>query len=75
MFELYEDEGDNYNYENGLSSTIVFAWDEKKRTLTINQREGHFPGMQQERTFIVRTPLDSQTVSYDGRKTTVRFKH
>jgi alpha-D-xyloside xylohydrolase len=50
-FTLYEDEGDNYNYEKGVHATILLRWDEKSQTLTIGKREGKFPGMLQERTF------------------------
>lgn len=50
-FTLYEDEGDNYNYEKGVCATIPFAWNEAKQTLAIGPREGKFPGMLQERTF------------------------
>lgn len=52
-FTLYEDENDNYNYEKGQFSTIRFAWNQAKQTLTINARNGSFAGMLQERTFKV----------------------
>ena len=50
-FDLYEDEGTNYNYEKGAFSIITFRYDEKKKTLTINERKGEFPGMLQKRVF------------------------
>ena len=50
-FVLYEDENDNYNYEKGIYSTITFDWDDKKRTLTIDDRNGSFPGMLDSRKF------------------------
>jgi len=52
-FTLYEDEGDNYNYEQGAYSTIDFSWDDSARTLTIGDAKGSFPGMLQSRTFRV----------------------
>jgi alpha-D-xyloside xylohydrolase len=52
-FTLYEDEGDNYNYEKGKYATIDFAWNDKARTLTIKDRKGSFAGMQQNKTFNV----------------------
>ena len=52
-FTLYEDEGDNYNYEKGKYATIDFVWNNKARTLTIKDRKGSFPGMLQNRTFNV----------------------
>jgi alpha-D-xyloside xylohydrolase len=52
-FTLYEDEGDNYNYESGARATIPFTWDEAAQQLTIGQRSGSFPGMLANRTFHV----------------------
>ena len=51
VFMLYEDENDNYNYEKGIFSTINFTWNDTKRTLTISNRIGSFPGMLSERKF------------------------
>ena len=50
-FTLYEDEGDNYNYESGVHATIPFTWNDTARTLTIGARAGSFPGMLAQRTF------------------------
>jgi len=50
-FTLYEDENDNYNYEKGIFSTVVFSWDEAKKELTISDRKGTFPGIIAERNF------------------------
>ena len=50
-FTLYEDENDNYNYEKGIYSTISFSWDDAKKTLTISDRKGTFPGMLSQRQF------------------------
>jgi alpha-D-xyloside xylohydrolase len=52
-FTLYEDEGDNYDYESGSYATIPFTWDESSQTLTIGARQGSFPGMLTNRTFRV----------------------
>jgi alpha-D-xyloside xylohydrolase len=52
-FALYEDEGNNYNYESGIYSVISFNWDDENRILTIGDREGSFPGMPGERTFTI----------------------
>jgi alpha-D-xyloside xylohydrolase len=52
-FTLYEDEGDNYNYEKGKYATIPLEWNEAKQTLSIGERSGKFPGMLKERTFRV----------------------
>lgn len=54
-FTLYEDEGDNYNYERGAYSEIPLHWDDKAEQLTVGPRKGTFPGMLGHRTFrIVR---------------------
>ena len=72
-FMLYEDEGDGYNYEKGIYSTIPMTWNDKQRTLTIGDRQGSYPGMLQSRQFTVVFPDgSSQTVSYDGKETVVK---
>ena len=74
-FTLYEDEGDNYNYEKGLYSTITFKWNDKAGTLTIDKRQGSFPGMLTQRTFNVKIAGTSgKTISYNGKRTTVKLK-
>jgi alpha-D-xyloside xylohydrolase len=52
-FDLYEDEGDSYNYENGAYTIIPIQWDEAARTLVIEDRKGAFPDMPQTHTFNV----------------------
>lgn len=67
-FTLYEDEGDNYNYERGVYSTITMKWNDRSHTLTIAPRQGSFPGMLQQRVFKVRMAGNDnvKTVNYDG---------
>jgi alpha-D-xyloside xylohydrolase len=50
-FTLYEDEGDNYNYERGVHATIPVSWNEKSKTLALGRRSGKFPGMLEQRKF------------------------
>jgi alpha-D-xyloside xylohydrolase len=50
---LYEDEGDNYNYEKGIFAEIPFTWADSTQTLTIGARRGQFPGMLASRNFEV----------------------
>ena len=52
-FQLYEDEGTNYNYERGQYATIDITYDDATRTLTFGQRKGSFPGMLKNRRFFV----------------------
>jgi alpha-D-xyloside xylohydrolase len=73
-FTLYEDEGDSYNYEKGVYSTITFRWSDKSRTLTVGERKGSYPGMLKQRRFTVILPDgQQQVVSYDGSKTSVKL--
>ncbi len=50
-FTLYEDEYDNYNYQKGYFAEITFNWDDAKKSLTIEQRNGSFKGMIANRKF------------------------
>ncbi|MBN1927560.1 MAG: DUF5110 domain-containing protein [Prolixibacteraceae bacterium] len=84
-FTLYEDENDNYNYEKGAYSTITFQWNNAKKTLTIDDRKGDFPGMLKDRKFsIVFVSEDGgigddpvkkidQVIDYKGKKVIVKL--
>ena len=78
-FTLYEDEGNNYNYEKGKFSEIKFSWDEASHQLTIAPRKGSFKGMLASRKFHVvlvgensgdgNLPMKAtKTVDYNGKK-------
>ena len=72
-FTLYEDEGDNYNYDQGVFSTITFSWDESRQVLTIGSRQGSFPGMLNSRLFHVVWPDGtSKDIKYEGEEITVK---
>jgi alpha-D-xyloside xylohydrolase len=73
-FVLYEDEGDNYNYEKGAYATITFQWNDSKKVLTIGDRQGNYPGMLKTRTFTIVMPNGQQKqVEYSGSKTEIRL--
>jgi len=85
-FTLYEDEGDNYNYEKGAYSTITFTWDDAKKTLSVGDRKGSFNGMPAARKFnIVRVEKDrgagitdeaenfDKKVTYIGKRMVIKF--
>jgi alpha-D-xyloside xylohydrolase len=84
-FTLYEDEGDNYNYEKGAYSTISFNWNNSKKTLTIGDRKGTFAGMIADRKFnIVLVGKNNgagmgeavkfdKTTTYSGKKVEVKL--
>lgn len=72
-FTLYEDEGDNYNFEKGKSSVIRMEWNEKNQTLTIGKRCGLYEGMPDERTFIVKKGTSKKEVRYSGETVKVKM--
>ena len=53
-FDLYEDDGESYGYENGEFARIPLRYDAADGTLTIGARTGAYPGMVEEREFRVR---------------------
>lgn len=85
QFELYEDEGTNYNYENGNFSLIPISWSEKDQTLTFGKRQGQFNGMIQNRVFrilkadsknaiVLDNPGDQyKEIKYNGNQVEVSF--
>jgi alpha-D-xyloside xylohydrolase len=84
-FVLYEDENDNYDYQKGVYSTIDFNWDDKKKTLTIGDRNGSFPKMLAERKFNIgvvekdkamganSTEIPDKVVNYDGKEVVIKL--
>lgn len=83
-FNLYEDEGTNYNYEKGAFSIIPVKYNEATKTVTIGDRKGSFNGMLQKKTFRINfiTPggaksLDfgskcDKAASYKGKEITIK---
>jgi alpha-D-xyloside xylohydrolase len=69
-FQLYEDEGTNYNYEKGKFATIDFNYNEKTHKLTIGNRKGSFDGMLQKRSFniVVISAKSAQPLNLDNPK-------
>lgn len=73
-FDLYEDEGDNYNYLDGKFSNIRLAWNDRKKTLTIDNRKGAYDGMLMKRRFnIVMPDGSSKEVEYSGKRIAVKM--
>nr|WP_231488082.1 DUF5110 domain-containing protein [Prevotella sp. MA2016] len=73
-FSLYEDEGDNYNYEKGYYSNIIFTWTDRTRTLHISARQGGYKGMLLQRQFrIVLPDGTTRTIDYNGNQVTVKL--
>ena len=84
-FQLYEDEGTNYNYEKGKYATIDIEYDDEDRTVSFSARKGNFPGMLKNRRFNVvlitkdaPKPLDldnpqGKLVTYNGKAVKVQL--
>lgn len=73
-FTLYEDEGDNYNYESGAYTEIQIKWNDTKRILTIDARKGEYNGMLTKRNFTIRTADGKEKViTYSGKKINVKI--
>ncbi len=67
-FTLYEDEGVNYNYEEGKYSTIEFNYSEESKTLTIGDSQGEFDGMLKNRKFNVVFVSKNNPIGIDDNK-------
>ncbi|SFU97029.1 glycoside hydrolase family 31 protein [Pseudoduganella namucuonensis] len=75
-FELYDDQGDGYGYEQGQHATTMLGWDDKRRVLTIGARQGSFPGMSGKQRFKVvcgagTAGKGGQLVDYAGQAVSV----
>ena len=85
QFQLYEDEGTNYNYEKGQYATIDITYDDATKTITFGARKGQFNGMLKNRRFNVvlitkdhPKPLDLENpegkmVEYNGKAVSVQL--
>lgn len=82
-FDLYADQGDNYNYEKGERALIPIDWNDATQTLSIGARSGIYPGMPAQRTFNVvfvgenhgvggaETQTPDRSIDYTGSPITV----
>ena len=78
-FTIYEDEGDNYNYEQLKYSKFTISWNDKKQTISISNREGEYNNMIKERqlnivvvdsengTGLKESTNFTKVISYDGK--------
>jgi alpha-D-xyloside xylohydrolase len=83
-FNLYEDEGTNYNYEKGSFASIPVNYNEAAKTITIEDRKGNFNGMLQKRVFMINiiSPgkehslhfnASGKMVIYNGKKIVIKM--
>lgn len=83
IFTVYEDEGNNYNYEKGKFSTFNLLWNDTDRIFEISKREGSFQGMEDSRIFNILVvgsssekkdiSKSSMTITYDGEPIKVKM--
>lgn len=83
-FVWYEDNGDNYDYENGQFSTFTLHWDDSRRTLTVSRRNGTYQGMKADKTLRIvvvnsangtgDTPATTaKEITYTGKKMNIKL--
>ncbi|MFD2966303.1 glycoside hydrolase family 31 protein [Sphingobacterium bambusae] len=85
-FVLYEDAGDNYDYEKSAYSTIKFSFDNQHGILSLGDRKGTFEGMTKQRKFNVllvgsnsligidALPKNMKSVKYNGRAMNIKLR-
>lgn len=84
-FNLYEDEGTNYNYEKGAFTVIPITYKEASGTVIIGDRKGSFNGMHEKRVFSINVlspgkakSLDfsssDRIIFYEGKKVTIKMR-
>ena len=81
-YQLYEDEGTDYNYQKGGYSCIRLFWDDAHSNLIIGKRSGQYEGMEPVRNLkIVKIALSSdgksnvteKSVVYKGEELKIAF--
>jgi alpha-D-xyloside xylohydrolase len=84
-FDIYSDEGNNYNYEKNAFAVIPINYNESTGTLNIGKRKGSYNGMLQTQSFkIIYISKDNSTgfgadkkpvtVKYSGEAVEVKLK-
>lgn len=64
-FNLYNDEGDNYNYEKGKYTIIPFKWNEQQQTVTIEKQRGDYAGTLKKRVFNIAWVKENEGTGID----------
>ncbi|RYG75338.1 glycoside hydrolase family 31 protein [bacterium] len=73
-FSLYEDDGDNYDYEKGAFTRIPMTWNDKTRIFSVGKRSGSYPGMLAIRNLTVVLPTgEKKQIVYNGQTARVKF--
>ena len=71
-FTIYQDSGDGYAYEQGERSEFLLTWNEQKQTLTLSARQGKYQPKAMKMNVVLPNGK-SQTVTYKGKKVTLKF--
>jgi len=78
VFTLYNDEGDNYNYEKGKHIEIPMLWNEKNQTLTLEKQKGSYKNQISMYTMNIvwisgkQNDTISETIQYAGKKVVIK---
>jgi alpha-D-xyloside xylohydrolase len=83
QFSLYNDEGNNYNYEKGKYTVIPFKWNEQQQIFTVDKQQGGYSGALKKHVFNIvwidesngkgiETSPKTKTIVYTGEKVSVK---
>lgn len=76
-FELYEDAGDSYAYEDGMCARVQITWSEQHRALNFSKRQGSFPELVEDRefnlSFVTPTGVQRMELHYTGEACEIRL--
>ncbi|MFL8952036.1 TIM-barrel domain-containing protein [Helcococcus kunzii] len=77
-FEVFEDDGKTFNYENGESATTLITADQKDKNLevNINKTKGNYKGMVSDRSteLLINVSEKPETVKALANDTTINLK-
>jgi alpha-D-xyloside xylohydrolase len=75
-FSLYEDAGDNYDYETGGCAIVKLTWNDDRGELVISGRQGSFATLVKSReyrlVFVSEQGRETRTARYTGQEIRVR---
>lgn len=86
-FTIYQDEGDNYNYEKGKSSAVTFSWNENTKNFTIGSRKGSFATMLYHQVFHIniaggengggnaKSLILKKNIRYSGQRVSIKLEY
>lgn len=77
-FNLYEDDGESFDYEKGKFAVIPIRYNDVEKSVTIADRSGEYDGMINDRVFNIRlhnkgVDTTIKSVNYSGKEIVVKF--